>query len=47
MRVRGTPLYLSFDIGAKFVNLALLQWAKDEHMESGLSEPGEPWPQRN
>ena len=25
------------------VSLALLQWAKDERLESVLSEPGKPW----
>jgi putative transposase len=29
--------------GAGFVSLALLRWAKDERLESVLSDPGKPW----
>jgi len=41
--VHGAPRYLRSDNGPEFVSLALLQWAKDERLESVLSEPGKPW----
>ena len=41
--VHGAPRYLRSDNGPEFVSLALLQWAKDECLESVLNEPGKPW----
>jgi len=41
--IYGAPRYLRSDNGPEFVSLALLQWAKDERLESVLSEPGKPW----
>ena len=41
--VHRAPRYLRSDDGPEFVSLALLQWAKDERLESVLSEPGKPW----
>jgi putative transposase len=41
--IHGAPRYLRSDNGPEFVSLALLQWAKDERLESVLSEPGKPW----
>jgi len=41
--VHGAPRYLRSDNGPEFVSLALLKWAKDEQLESVLSEPGKPW----
>ena len=41
--IYGAPCYLRSDNGPEFVSLALLQWAKDERLESVLSEPGKPW----
>ena len=41
--VHGAPRYLRSDNGPEFVSLALLKWAKDEGLESVLSDPGKPW----
>jgi putative transposase len=41
--VHGAPRYLRSDNGPEFVSLALLKWAKDEQLESVLSDPGKPW----
>jgi putative transposase len=41
--VHGAPRYLRSGNGPEFVSLALLQWVKDERLESVLSEPGKPW----
>ena len=41
--VHGAPRYLRSDNGPEFVSLALLKWAKDERLESVLSDPGKPW----
>lgn len=41
--VHGAPRYLRGDNGPEFVSLALLRWAKDEQLETVLSEPGKPW----
>ena len=41
--VHGAPRYLRSHNGPDFVSLALLQRAKDERLESVLSELGKPW----
>lgn len=41
--VRGAPKYLRSDHGPEFVSIELLQWAKDNNLETVLIEPGKPW----
>ena len=41
--VRGAPQFLRSDNGPEFVSTKLLDWAKDNKLQTILIEPGKPW----
>jgi putative transposase len=43
MSLHGLPRYLRSDNGPEFVSTALLEWAKNKHLDLMLIEPGKPW----
>jgi putative transposase len=41
--VRGTPRHMRSDNGPEFVSKALLNWMKQEGIQTALIAPGKPW----